>query len=119
MQNITQQWIYYWKNKRGRKEGLMQATEQRESQRTAFGQIVEFELSAAHSAVDFSGLKALGIDISSGGIGLETDNKLRRDDVVRLAIPFDDKINFPVLAEVRWVAAATDEGYRIGFRFLA
>ena len=97
----------------------METTEKRQNQRAGFNQTMEFELSAAHPSSDSLELKALGIDISSGGVGLETVDKLRRDDVVKLSVPLDmNSINIPVFAEVRWVATL-GERYRIGLQFLA
>jgi len=97
----------------------MAAIEKRQDQREGFQQTMEFELSAAHPVTDSLEQKALGVDISSGGVGLETVDQLRRDDVVKLSVPLGmDSINIPVFAEVRWVASLGGR-YRIGLRFLA
>jgi hypothetical protein len=97
----------------------METTEKRQDQRKGFQQTIEFALSAAHPSTNSLEQKGLGIDISSGGIGLETVDKLQRDDVVKLSVPLGlTSVNIPAFAEVRWVEAF-DERYRIGLRFLA
>jgi len=97
----------------------MPESEKRQSHRFEFRQILGFELSATQRLTSSPERRALGIDISSGGLGLEAEETLQKGEVVKLLVPFGvGNTNIPVFAEVRWVATF-GERYRMGFQFLA
>ena len=97
----------------------MQEKEKRLSQRSNFRQPLVYEVSATKQTVGRPGRMARGIDISSGGVGLEADDELQKGEVVKLSVPLGmGGANIPVFAEVCWVAALGGN-YRMGLRFLA
>ena len=94
-------------------------TEKRKNQRSSFRDALELKFSATHPATGSPEHMARGIDISSGGVGLEARDELRKGEVVKLFVPFRrGGANLPVFAEVCWVSMA-NETYRMGLRFLA
>ncbi len=81
-------------NKRGERRG-----EDREMFREPFVFYVSYDQSRAVRR-----RKGKGIDISAGGICLETTSILKKNQVVRLMLPLSVKgINMPILGEVRWI----------------
>jgi len=91
------------------------------SKRTSFREAVGIEVSAA--SVDEAGVSLLrsgrGIDISSSGIGLETDFRPEKGSLLKLHVPLSGTdIKMPVFAQVQWVVAAGIM-YRAGLQFLA
>ena len=99
----------------------MQGMEKRISKRTSFQKSVEIELSATHErqADAFLERSGRGIDISSTGMGLETDFAPEKGALLKLLVPLNGSdIKMPVLAQVQWVAAA-GAVYRAGLQFLA
>jgi c-di-GMP-binding flagellar brake protein YcgR len=100
-------------------EERMQEKEKRQSQRSVFRQSLEYELSTTHPAAASLVGRGQGLDISSGGVGMETEDALQKGEVVKLLIPLGrEGTNIPVLAAVRWVAPL-GEKYRMGLQFLA
>lgn len=96
----------------------MQKAEKRQSQRVEFKQEVVFELSAVKRSYTLLEQSFQGVDISTGGLGLEADDELQKGEVVKLYVPLGmGSVNIPVFAEVRWVVTSGDR-YRIGFQFL-
>ena len=81
---------------------------------------VSFELSLMGSGHPVNILKSgVGVDLSSGGMGLTTDYPLHEGDVLKLFFPVDvGNTSLPVFSEVVW-ARATDGEFRAGLRFLA
>jgi len=99
----------------------MEDTEKRRSKRSEFRQPVAFELSVTMAEQPDDSLlrSGMGIDISSTGMGLETDFLPLAGDLVKLLIPFaGSDVNMPVFAEVQWVEANRKK-HRLGLRFLA
>ena len=97
----------------------MQRKEKRRRERTVFKQAVEFEISATRQAADSQTCKAMGLDINSRGIGLETAEELFTGDLVKMYVPLGSAGAFiPVFAEVRWVNDL-DGKYRAGLHFLS
>jgi hypothetical protein len=95
----------------------MHGHEKRIATRSSFRESLEIEFSAI-SAREKAG-RGRGIDISSGGLGLETAAPLHKGEVVRLLVPLKESgTSMPVLAEVQWVLPM-DQHYRAGLRFLA
>jgi Tfp pilus assembly protein PilZ len=93
--------------------------EKRQSQRSDFTEFLKLKLSATHPSADFLVRTARGIDISTGGVGLETDDELQKGEVVKLSVPLGmGGTNIPVFAEVRWVKPLNGN-YRMGLQFLA
>ena len=61
----------------------------------------------------------LGVDISSGGVGLSTDYPLREGNVLKIYFPVSaGKARLPVFSEVVWLKPAP-KGVKVGLRFLA
>ena len=91
------------------------------SKRTSFREEVGIELSATSGAE--AGVSLLrsgrGIDISSSGMGLETDFRPEKGSILKLLVPLSGSdIKMPVFAQVQWVVAA-GVAYRAGLQFLA
>ena len=65
-------------------------------------------------------LRGVAVNISSGGIGMLTDQPLSRDAVVRCEIALSDsRMHIPTLLKVRWYDQVRGEGqYRFGLQFL-
>lgn len=98
----------------------MRQEERRLSRRNDYRKPVAFELSATRTAQgnDAPPSTGRGLDISSHGLGMETDISLRIGEVIKLLVPLNGfGANLPVFAEVRWVAGS-GEGCRAGLRFL-
>ncbi len=91
------------------------------SKRTSFREAVGIELTATSRAE--AGVSLLrsgrGIDISSSGLGLETDFRPEKGTLLKLHVPLSGSdVRLPVLAQVQWVVAA-GVMYRAGLQFLA
>lgn len=95
-------------------------SKKRENSRKTIHQPVSFELSELKQSRPGNVVKSgLGMDISSGGMGLTTDCALREGDVLKLLLPVAAMAaTLPVFAEVIWSRPA-DSGVRAGLRFLA
>ena len=65
-------------------------------------------------------LRGVAVDISSGGIGMFTDQLISPDAVVRCEIALsDNRTLIPTLLKVRWYDKVEGEGqYRFGLHFL-
>jgi hypothetical protein len=94
-------------------------SENRSGSRESIHQPVSFDLSGIESGrlrnIQKSGL---GVDISSGGMGLTTDFQLHAGDVLKLYFPVAGHASLPVFTEVIWSRPADGE-FRVGLRFLA
>ncbi|OGQ94883.1 MAG: hypothetical protein A2521_09610 [Deltaproteobacteria bacterium RIFOXYD12_FULL_57_12] len=96
----------------------MPGLEKRRSERSAFKQAVEFEVSALRATDGSTVNRAMGMDISSSGMALETDIALGQGEIVQLHVPINSGAVFmPFFAEVRW-AEASGNTWRAGLRFL-
>lgn len=96
----------------------MEEGEKRQNQRSVFKEFLKVRLSTTSPSADFPERMARGIDISTGGVGLEADEKLQKGEVVKLSVPLGVAgTKIPVFAEVRWVAEQSG-GYRMGLQFL-
>ena len=63
-------------------------------------------------------LRGVAVDISSGGIGMFTDQLISRDAVVRCEIALsDNRMLIPTLLKIRWYDKVEGE-YRFGLQFL-
>ena len=97
----------------------MHEGEKRQNQRNAFKEFLKVRLSTSHPSADFPERMARGIDISTGGVGLEADEELRQGEVVKLSVPLGVAgTKIPVFAEVRWVEARGGT-FRMGLQFLS
>lgn len=99
----------------------MQGIEKRLSKRTSFQKSVEIELSATSEIQAGASLVrwGRGIDISSTGMGLETDFAPEKGALLRVHVPLSEpNVKMPVLAQVQWVVADRQR-HRAGLRFLA
>ena len=97
----------------------MERKEKRRRARTVFKQPMELEISASLLSADSPARKAVGVDINSCGIGLETSEELFKGDLVKMYVPLGSAGAFiPVFAEVRWVAPH-EGNYRAGLHFLS
>jgi c-di-GMP-binding flagellar brake protein YcgR len=65
-------------------------------------------------------LRGMAVNISSGGIGMLSDQPLSPDAVVRCEIALsDNRMLIPTLLKVRWYNKVEGEGqYRLGLHFL-
>ena len=96
----------------------MTGLEKRRSERSEFRQTLDFELSAVRETDGLSVRRAFGMDISSGGMAVETDVALAEGEIVRLFDPKNSAgFDMPVFAEVRWAMPANGH-WRAGLRFL-
>lgn len=98
----------------------MQSMDKRVSKRTSFLGSVDIELSATNEWQTGASLmrNGRGIDISSSGMGLETDFAPAKGALLRLHVPFSGTdVKMPVLAQVQWVVAGR-KWHRAGLRFL-
>jgi hypothetical protein len=97
----------------------MPVIEKRLNQRIDLDQVLESVFSATSTVRNFPTKKVRGLDISSGGISVESDVVLLEGEVLKLLIPFGrGDVCIPVLAEVRW-SEVQGKNYRMGLRFLA
>ena len=63
-------------------------------------------------------IEAMGIDISSGGIGITTRHAMSSGEVMKVSYPLNgDTITLPVYSEVVW-SVLNEGGCRAGLRFL-
>ena len=97
----------------------MLGKENRRSPRNSFKKPLDFEFNASRQMTGPLERKAMGIDISSVGVGLETDGKLQKGEVVKMSVPLSkEDATVPVFAEVRWVVR-DGNNYRAGLQFLS
>lgn len=102
-----------------RMEDIMQGENKRHNQRDEFRHSLEVRVSATRETTAQPIRRAQGIDISSGGVGLQVHDELSAGELIQLFVPLDGSaVKIPVFAEVRWVASH-EEKYRVGLRFLA
>jgi alpha-glucuronidase len=90
--------------------------EQRLTERKIFNQPLSFETSHTES-FEIIQKNALGVDISSAGLGLTTEYALKKGEVLKVYIPAADTV-LPFYAEVVW-SKPTDNYRRAGLRFLS
>lgn len=97
----------------------MRGENKRHDQRDEFRHLLEVKVSATREATARPISRAQGVDISSGGVGLQVDDELWTGEVVQLFVPLGGSTaTIPVFAEVRWVASHA-ANYRVGLQFLA
>lgn len=99
---------------------MNQSPEKRSTPRTALRQTVCFERTALdHGSPACEQVHGVGRDICSGGASFTTDCPLHRGEILRLHISLgSDRASVPVISEVRWTGS-TQNGFRVGVRFLA
>ena len=97
----------------------MPEIEKRQNQRFSFRDTLELKFSTSNLLTDSQPKKARGIDISSGGVCLETRDAFLKGEILKLFIPFQKSgANIPVLAQVLWVSGSNDN-YHAGLHFLS
>ncbi len=81
---------------------------------------VSFELSLMGSGLPENIVRSgVGVDLSSGGMGLATDYPLHEGEVLKLFFPIGvGNTSLPVYSEVVWSRSKEGE-FRAGLRFLA
>lgn len=89
---------------------------QRLTERRIFNQPLSFEISDVNS-FEIIRKNALGVDISSAGLGLTTEHALKKGEVLKVYIPSADTV-LPSYAEVVW-SEPTDDYWRAGLHFLS
>lgn len=94
--------------------------EKRHRTRENIGRSIAFDMSERASGRFENLLKeGFGVDISKGGIGLITDQPLKKGDVLKLLYPvIDVTVIIPVYTAVMW-SNPVEGGFRVGLRFLA
>jgi hypothetical protein len=94
-------------------------TDKRSISRVPIHQSVRFDIADGDSGHFENVVKeGIGLDISSGGIGLTTADPIEVGRVVKLLFPVAVfNASLPIYAEVMW-SARVDGGERIGLRFL-
>lgn len=85
-------------------------------ERRIFNQPLSFEKSLMEG-FEIIQKNALGVDISSAGLGLTTEYALKKSDVLKVYIPAADTV-LPFFTEVVW-SESTDDYWRVGLRFLS
>jgi len=96
----------------------MKNVDKRLCDRKMFDQFFSFEM----SIVEVKGKKmkqnAVGVDISSCGLGMKTKSSLQEGSVLKFDLPIREwEITIPVYAQVRWAKSINDH-FRVGLRFL-
>jgi len=93
--------------------------ESRSSKRNILNRTIKFEINDRERNFQVIANKAMCIDISSGGLGLQTDRKLSQGDMVKVEVPLSEgDITVPIFAKVVW-AIKIDNSYRAGLGFLS
>jgi hypothetical protein len=79
-------------------------TEKRSEVRRLFRKQISFQVSATKAGPSRNvGRTGLCVDISSGGIGLVTDCRFQRGEILKLFLPIgSEEVIAPVFAEVIW-----------------
>ena len=94
-------------------------SENRRNKRNTLNRTINFEINNKGGGFHVMASTAVGIDISSGGLGLQTDCKLSRGDMVKVDVPLSEGgVAVPLLAKVMW-SIQVDNAYRAGLGFLA
>jgi hypothetical protein len=97
----------------------MSVLEKRGSERREYRHSLEVAKSASRQASGSQVQQAMSMDISAGGLGLETPALLERGEIVQLLMPMaGTDVAMPVFAEVRWARPAS-AAWRVGLQFLA
>lgn len=93
--------------------------EKRTDTRESLAQPISFELSlVADGKMDNVLIQGLGVDLSSGGMGMTSPVPLKGGQVVKIFFPVTEgPTRVPVLTEVMWTKYCAGE-YRSGLRFL-
>ena len=77
--------------------------ESRISKRNILNRTIKFEINDRERNFQVITNKAMCIDISSGGLGLQTDRKLSQGDMVKVEMPLSEgDITVPIFAKVVW-----------------
>ncbi len=94
-------------------------SENRRDKRNTLNRTINFEINDKGGDFHVVASTAFGIDISSGGLGLRTDQKLSRGDMIKVDVPLSEGgVTVPLLAKVMW-SVQVDNAYRAGLGFLA
>lgn len=93
--------------------------ERRLSARRTFNKTISLERSNVVSdQFRNSHYEGLVMDISNGGLGLSTNDRLKEGEIVKLFLPLKEMdITVPVMAEVKWSRRAT-LSCQAGLKFL-
>ena len=94
--------------------------DKRSISRVPIHESISFEITERYSGTLVNILKnGLGLDISSGGIGLTTSFPVEVGSVLKLYFPITSvNASLPVYTDVKW-SSPIEGGFRIGLRFLA
>jgi hypothetical protein len=95
-------------------------TEKRQRRRESIDRSITYEMSDC-STGRFENLRkeGFGVDISNGGIGLITDQPLKKGNVLKLLYPLTvASASIPIYSEVMW-SNPVEGGFRVGLRFLS
>jgi hypothetical protein len=97
----------------------MQTSDKRLCERKMFNRVFSFEISDIPAYSEPVEQKGYGIDISSCGVGIKTDQAVRNGSVLKFNLPMrETDITIPVFAQVMWSKPSNDH-FRVGLRFLA
>jgi len=93
--------------------------ERRRNERKALTGPVQLESGLPESGWPAPGrIEVAGIDLSLGGLGIQTNILLEESAVVRALIPVSGcQVSVPALAQVVWVSSGR-QPFRVGLRFL-
>lgn len=97
----------------------MDSAENRRNKRNNLNRVINFEINDKGKDFRVMANMAVGIDISSGGMGLQTESKLIKGDMIKVDVPLSEgDVTVPLLAKVIW-SMQFDNAYRVGLGFLA
>ncbi len=95
------------------------ASEKRQSVRQPYSKKVEFEtMIAGAKKAGTTRHHAQCLNISEGGLGVNTEFHAKEGEVFKLSMPLNKNVSVPVFAEVVWKKSEAD-CVRAGMRFLA
>ena len=96
----------------------MKNADKRLCDRKMFDQSFSFEMSIVEARGKKIKQNAIGVDISSCGLGMKTKHSLQEGSVLKFYFPMREmEITIPVYAQVRWAKSVNDH-FRVGLRFL-
>jgi len=97
----------------------MKTVGERVAKRSVFNKHLSYEISIPEGKLKNTTQSGVGLDISSHGLGIETEYHLKEGSVLKCYLPLrETEATIPVFAQVIWVKPA-DGHFRAGFRFLS
>jgi hypothetical protein len=101
------------------KDMIMETSDKRICERKMFNRAFSFEINYTPADSEPFEQKSYGIDISSCGVGIQTDHAVQNGSVLKFNLPMREvEVTIPVFAQVMWSMPANDH-FRVGLRFLA